>query len=140
MFRKVHDDVVHPIVQLVSMQLHAYATMQVCIVSVCSSGIRVLSHAWDSSLGGHDLDVLLMNHFAKEFQEQTGLQADVTANPKSQVRMAKAVSKCRQLLTVSPEADVSVDSFIGDLHLECVSLWHPAWTAPVPVPRPVLDF
>lgn len=38
------------------------------VVSLKKTGLTVRSHAWDSNLGGRDLDELLFQHFCAEFK------------------------------------------------------------------------
>ena len=53
--------------------------------------LRVLSHAWDRNLGGRDLDNVLFEHFAQEFQEKYKL--DVHTNLRGSFRLRMACEK-----------------------------------------------
>lgn len=86
------------------------ALLQVCIVAVSQGSIIVKAHAWDRELGGRDLDAILMTFLAQGFQKRTG--HDIMADPKARYRLAKEVSQCRQLLTVSKQASVVVDNIM----------------------------
>lgn len=74
--------------------------------------MEIKAHTWDRSLGGRDLDAVLVEHFGKEFKAKTGL--DITQNPKSRFRMDTQVTKTRQMLTINPEAPISVECLMED--------------------------
>ena len=95
------------------------AGVQVCIVEIVRGSMRVKAHAWDDGVGGSDLDGALMRHFADELMAQTDVNVIDGSNLKSQVRMAKAVTKCRHLLTTSKEADMYVDALLGEHDFRC---------------------
>lgn len=64
---------------------------QVSIVGFKKGQLRVLSHAWDRNLGGRDLDNVLFEHFAHEFQEKYKL--DVRTNARASFRLRMACEK-----------------------------------------------
>lgn len=74
--------------------------------------MEIKAHTWDRSLGGRDLDAVLVQHFGEQFKAKTGL--DITQNPKSRFRMATQVTKTRQMLTINPEAPISVECLMED--------------------------
>ena len=61
------------------------------IVAFKKGQLRVLSHAWDRNLGGRDLDNVLFEHFAQEFQEKYKL--DVHTNLRGSFRLRMACEK-----------------------------------------------
>ncbi len=65
--------------------------MQVSIVAFKKGQLRVLAHAWDRNLGGRDLDNVLFEHFAQEFQEKYKL--DVHTNLRGSFRLRMACEK-----------------------------------------------
>jgi heat shock protein 4 len=68
--------------------------MQVSIVAFKKGQLRVLSHAWDRNLGGRDLDNVLFEYFANEFQEKYKL--DVRTNLRASFRLRMACEKVRR--------------------------------------------
>jgi heat shock protein 4 len=68
--------------------------MQVSIVAFKKGQLRVLSHAWDRNLGGRDLDNVLFEYFANEFQERYKL--DVRTNLRGSFRLRMACEKVRR--------------------------------------------
>ena len=83
------------------------------VVAFKKGHMEVKAHTWDRSLGGRDLDDVLITHFAAEFKVKTGL--DIHGNGKAMFRMGSAVEKCRQMLTVNPEAPIAVECLMNDL-------------------------
>ena len=69
----------------------------------CAQGCRVARHefywpgsqfevkdvAWDENLGAETLDLILLNHFADEFQEKHGV--DIRAFPKAVAKLKRQV-------------------------------------------------
>ncbi len=55
---------------------------------VCSQ-FEVKDVAWDASLGAEKLDLILLNHFADEFQEKHGI--DIRAFPKAVAKLKRQV-------------------------------------------------
>ena len=55
---------------------------------VCSQ-FEVKDVAWDASLGADKLDLILLNHFADEFQEKHGV--DIRAFPKAVAKLKRQV-------------------------------------------------
>ena len=68
--------------------------MQVSIMAFKKGQLRVLSHAWDRNLGGRDLDNVLFEYFANEFQEKYKL--DVRTNLRGSFRLRMACEKVRR--------------------------------------------
>ncbi len=53
------------------------------------SQFEVKDVAWDESLGGERLDLILLNHFADEFQEKHGF--DIRTSPKAVAKLKRQV-------------------------------------------------
>jgi len=65
--------------------------LQISIVAFKKGQLRVLSHAWDRNVGGRDLDNVLFEYFAKEFQEK--YKRDVRTNLRGSFRLRVACEK-----------------------------------------------
>lgn len=85
---------------------------QVCIVAFKKAQMEVKAHAWDRSLGGRDLDAVLVAHFGDEFKSKTGF--NISENAKAGFRMKTQVEKSRQILTTGPQAPISVECLMED--------------------------
>lgn len=94
--------------------------MQICVAAFKKSSMEIKAHTWDRSLGGRDLDAVLVQHFGEQFKAKTGL--DITQSPKSLFRMATQVTKTRQMLTINPQAPISVECLMEDTDFRCASL------------------
>lgn len=53
----------------------------------------IRSHAWDSNLGGRDVDEVLFDHFCVEFKEK--FKIDVKSNKKASFKLRVALEKVR---------------------------------------------
>ena len=53
------------------------------------SQFEVKDVAWDASLGAERLDLILLNHFADEFQEKHGF--DIRTSPKAVAKLKRQV-------------------------------------------------
>ena len=73
--------------------------VQVSIVGFKKGQLRVHSHAWDRNLGGRDLDNVLFEYFAQEFQEKYKL--DVRTNARASFRLRMACEKVCVSLTLN---------------------------------------
>lgn len=80
--------------------------------------MEVMAHTWDRSLGGRDLDSVLVAHFGAEFKSKTGL--DIAKSPKAGFRMRAQVEKCRQILTTGPQSPISVECLMEDTDFRCL--------------------
>lgn len=84
--------------------------------------MEVKAHAWDRALGGRDLDAALVAHFAEQFKAKTGL--NIMENPKSVFRMTTQATRTRQMLTINPEAPISVECLMEDTDFRCDHINH----------------
>ena len=65
--------------------------------------IEILSESWDTSLGGNELDTILLNMIAERFnalKERQG-KPDVRENPKVIKRLLKEVNKLKDILSAN---------------------------------------
>ncbi|XP_051125436.1 heat shock 70 kDa protein 16 [Andrographis paniculata] len=85
---------------------------QVAVVSFESGRMKVLSHAFDSSLGGRDFDEVLFKHFAALFREQYNI--DVYSSAKASIRLRAACEKLKKVLSANPEAPLNVECLMEE--------------------------
>jgi heat shock 70kDa protein 4 len=95
-----------------------FYSKQVSIVAFKKGQMEVKAHSWDRSLGGRDLDNVLLEHFAGEFKAKHGL--DVLKNVKAIYRLRTQIEKCRCQLTSNPKAPMDVECLMEDLDFRCV--------------------
>ncbi|CAG9462029.1 unnamed protein product [Pedinophyceae sp. YPF-701] len=67
----------------------------------------VLDVAWDETLGGEELDRVMVEHFAAEFEKKHGV--DITRNPKSMAKMYKQCKRVKEILSVNTDARLTVE-------------------------------
>ncbi|KAJ7963831.1 Heat shock 70 kDa protein [Quillaja saponaria] len=82
---------------------------QVSIASFEVGHMKILSHAFDRSLGGRDFDEVLFNHFVAQFKGQYNI--DVYSNVKACIRLRAACEKLKKVLSANAE---------GPLNIECL--------------------
>ncbi|KAL5576414.1 hypothetical protein UlMin_018113 [Ulmus minor] len=84
-----------------------HASMQVCIAGFKKGQLKILSHAFDRSLGGRDFDEALFHHFAAKFEEE--YKIDVLPNAEACLRLRAACEKLKKVLSANTEAPLHVD-------------------------------
>ncbi|KAG8053155.1 hypothetical protein GUJ93_ZPchr0001g30913 [Zizania palustris] len=89
-----------------------HASMQVCIAGFKKGQLKVLSHAYDRSLGGRDFDDVLFKHFAAKFKEE--YKIDVYQNARARIRLRVACEKLKKTLSANPEAPMNVECLMDD--------------------------
>ncbi|KAL9678679.1 hypothetical protein QQ045_016528 [Rhodiola kirilowii] len=85
---------------------------QICIASFDTGHMRVLSHTFDSSLGGRDFDAVLFHHFAAQFKVQ--YKIDVYSNPRACIRLRAACEKLKKVLSANPEAPLNIECLMDE--------------------------
>lgn len=85
---------------------------QVSIASFEGGHMRILSHTFDSSLGGRDFDEVLFSHFAAQFKEQYSI--DVYSNVKACIRLQAACEKLKKVLSANPEAPLNIECLMEE--------------------------
>jgi len=65
---------------------------------------EVLDVAWDNTLGGSSLDLILMEHFAAEFEEKHKM--DIRGHPKVMSKLRKSVKKTKEMLSANKAAPI----------------------------------
>ncbi|KAK2387239.1 heat shock protein 70 (Hsp 70) family protein [Trifolium repens] len=85
---------------------------QVCIAAFEFGQMKILSHAFDRSLGGRDFDEVLFTHFAEKFKEQYSI--DVFSNAKACIRLRAACEKLKKVLSANPEAPLNIECLMDE--------------------------
>ncbi|KAE8125563.1 hypothetical protein FH972_020352 [Carpinus fangiana] len=85
---------------------------QVSIASFEGGHMRILSHTFDSSLGGRDFDEVLFSHFAAQFKEQYNI--DVYSNVKASIRLRAACEKLKKVLSANPVAPLNIECLMEE--------------------------
>ena len=73
---------------------YGHVGIQVSVVALTRTGLRVLAHSWDVSCGGRALDWALFEMARGEFRAKTKL--DVLENKRATLRLLLAVEKCKK--------------------------------------------
>ncbi|KAJ3694147.1 hypothetical protein LUZ60_009627 [Juncus effusus] len=89
-----------------------HASMQVCIAGYKKGQLKILSHTYDSSLGGRDFDEALFKHFAAKFKEE--FKIDVYQNARACVRLRTACEKLKKVLSANPVAPLSIECLMDE--------------------------
>ncbi|KAL6897866.1 hypothetical protein ACP4OV_006825 [Aristida adscensionis] len=89
-----------------------HASMQVSIVGYKKGQLKMLSHAYDRSLGGRDFDEALFKHFAAKFKEE--YKIDVYQNARACIRLRVACEKLKKVLSANPEAPLNIECLMDE--------------------------
>ncbi|XP_062230936.1 heat shock 70 kDa protein 15-like [Phragmites australis] len=89
-----------------------HASMQVSIVGYKKGQLKMLSHAYDRSLGGRDFDEALFKHFAAKFKEE--YKIDVYRNARACIRLRVACEKLKKVLSANPEAPLNIECLMDE--------------------------
>ncbi|XP_062179746.1 heat shock 70 kDa protein 15-like [Phragmites australis] len=89
-----------------------HASMQVSIVGYKKGQLKMLSHAYDRSLGGRDFDEALFRHFAAKFKEE--YKIDVYQNARACIRLRVACEKLKKMLSANPEAPLNIECLMDE--------------------------
>ncbi|XWS27845.1 hypothetical protein CRYUN_Cryun25bG0014800 [Craigia yunnanensis] len=85
---------------------------QVSIVLFEAGHMRIVSHAFDSSLGGRDFDEILFGYFATHFKEQYNI--DVYSNIRASIRLRAACEKLKKVLSANAEAPLNIECLMDE--------------------------
>ena len=69
---------------------------------------------WNPELGGQNLELRLVEHFADEFNKQVGNRVDVRKSPKAMAKLKKQVKRTKEILSANTMAPISVESLYDD--------------------------
>ncbi|CAA0826517.1 Heat shock 70 kDa protein 16 [Striga hermonthica] len=89
-----------------------HSDTQVAVVSFESNHMTVLSHAFDSNLGGRDFDEVLYRHFASQFREK--YKIDVCSSARASIRLRAACEKLKKVLSANPEAILNIECMMDE--------------------------
>ncbi|KAG2549782.1 hypothetical protein PVAP13_9KG259900 [Panicum virgatum] len=89
-----------------------HGSMQVSIVGYRKGQLKMLSHAYDRSLGGRDFDEALFKHFAAKFKEE--YKIDVYQNARACLRLRVACEKLKKVLSANPEAPLNIECLMDE--------------------------
>ncbi|KAJ4950775.1 hypothetical protein NE237_027607 [Protea cynaroides] len=89
-----------------------HASMQVCIAGFKKGQLKILSHAFDRSLGGRDFDEALFQHFAAKFKVE--YKIDVFQNARACLRLRAACEKLKKVLSANPEAPLNIECLMDE--------------------------
>ncbi|XP_010539495.1 PREDICTED: heat shock 70 kDa protein 15-like [Tarenaya hassleriana] len=89
-----------------------HASMQVCIAGFKKGQLKVLSHAFDRSLGGRDFDEVLFHHFAAKFKEE--YKIDVFQNARACLRLRTTCEKLKKVLSANPVAPLNIECLMDE--------------------------
>jgi heat shock protein 4 len=91
----------------------------VVIVDYVQEKLVVRSTAWDQSVGGREIDALIVEYLCQQFEAKTKI--DVRKNPKALLKLEAAAEKAKK--TLSPagvaEAVINVECLAEDSDLNC---------------------
>ncbi|KAG4920880.1 hypothetical protein AAZX31_18G095700 [Glycine max] len=85
---------------------------QVSIASFEFGKMKILSHAFDRSLGGRDFDEVIFSHFAAKFKEEYHI--DVYSNTKACFRLRAACEKLKKVLSANLEAPLNIECLMDE--------------------------
>lgn len=85
---------------------------QVSVASFETGHLRILSHAFDPSLGGRDFDEVLFSHFAAQFKERYNI--DVLSNVRACIRLRAACEKLKKVLSANAEAPINIECLMDE--------------------------
>ncbi|KAK0177021.1 hypothetical protein PV328_001112 [Microctonus aethiopoides] len=90
-----------------------FASLQVSVCAFHKGKLKMLACASDSSLGGRDIDVILANHFCKDFQAR--YKIDPHSNPRAYVRLLGEVEKLKKQMSAnSTKLPLNIECFMDD--------------------------
>ncbi|GER52959.1 heat shock 70 kDa protein 16 [Striga asiatica] len=89
-----------------------HSDTQVAVISFEPGHMKVLSHAFDSNLGGRDFDEVLFRHFAAQFLEQ--YKIDVCSSTRASIRLRAACEKLKKVLSANPEAPLNIECLMDE--------------------------
>ncbi|KAK4491938.1 hypothetical protein RD792_002720 [Penstemon davidsonii] len=85
---------------------------QVAVVSFEPGHMKVLSHAFDSNLGGRDFDDVLFRYFAAQFKEQ--YKIDVYSSARASIRLRASCEKLKKVLSANAEAPLNIECLMEE--------------------------
>ena len=88
------------------------------IASFTKQQLTVLSEITDRTVGGRNVDRLLMEHFAADFKKKSGL--DALASAKTRYKIEEAVTKMKKILSANSEAAINIECLMEERDMSAV--------------------
>lgn len=85
----------------------------VTIAAFTNARCDIIAVASEASLGGRDLDDIIVEKFAKQFKETYSI--DVLSKPKPTARLRKEAEKIKKVLSTVPEAPLNIECLMNDV-------------------------
>ncbi|MFS8025668.1 putative Heat shock protein 70 family [Helianthus anomalus] len=85
---------------------------QVTVAAFERGHLKILSHSFDSHLGGRDFDEVLFKYFAEKFKEQYNI--DVYTNTRACVRLRTSCEKLKKVLSANAEAPINIECLMDE--------------------------
>ncbi|CAI0379800.1 unnamed protein product [Linum tenue] len=85
---------------------------QVSIVSFEVGHMRIMSHAFESNLGGKEFDEVLFGYFAAQFKERYNI--NVNSNIRACIRLRAACEKLKKVLSANSEAPLNIECLMDE--------------------------
>ncbi|KAK3039713.1 hypothetical protein RJ639_027054 [Escallonia herrerae] len=85
---------------------------QVTVAAFEPGHMKLLSHAFDSNLGGRDFDEVLFRYFATQFKEQYHI--DIDSNVRASIRLRASCEKLKKVLSANPEAPLNIECLMEE--------------------------
>lgn len=92
--------------------------LSVGVVAFQKGKLRVLSTAYDRTLGGRNFDRALADHFTKVFLDK--YKIDVKSNMKAWIRLETACEKVKKMLSANSQAPLAIDSLMEDIDVSAM--------------------
>ncbi|XP_047360287.1 97 kDa heat shock protein isoform X1 [Vespa velutina] len=91
-----------------------YASLQVCVCAFHKGKLKMLSSAVDSNLGGRDIDIILAEHFCKDFLAR--YRIDPHTNPRAYLRLLAEVEKLKKQMSAnSTTLPLNIECFMNEM-------------------------
>ncbi|KAK7692144.1 hypothetical protein QCA50_003763 [Cerrena zonata] len=90
-----------------------HSSMSVSVVAFSKGQLNVKATAYETHVGGRDIDYALVQHFAEEFKGK--YKIDVLSNPKAMFRLQAGCDKVKKILSANAEAPLNVESIVNDV-------------------------
>ncbi|KAL5731407.1 hypothetical protein ACHQM5_004138 [Ranunculus cassubicifolius] len=82
--------------------------------TVSANQFQVKDVRWNPKLGGQNMEMVLVDYFADEFNKQVGNNVDVRKFPKAMAKLKKQVKRTKEILSANTMAPISVESLYDD--------------------------
>lgn len=90
-----------------------HASLQVNVCAFHKGKLKMLASAADSQFGGRNIDIILAEHFCKEFK--TRYNIDVHTNPRAYLRLLAEVEKLKKQMSAnSTTLHLNIECFMDD--------------------------